>query len=129
MADDYIPDAQGATVTFDGKTLGVLRSLSPVFSAGTVHEVTSHASPLTGSGQNARLLKQYNCTSIEPGTLQCRFLGTPDLARNDIGGPQMLSFSWSGGTVSGQAICTELQAEIAYGDLVQWAATFQFTGF
>jgi hypothetical protein len=101
-----IPDSQGAVLYFRGQALGVLQ------------------------GQSARVLKQYNVTSIEPGTITARFLGSPDLARNDLGGPGFLSFSWpSGGTLSGQAFLETLDAEFAKGELIQWAAVFQFSGF
>lgn len=124
-----IPDSQGATLYFKGVELGVLQGASPAFAAGSVHEVTSLRSPVIGSGQNARVIKQYNCTSIEPGTMQCRFLGTSDLARNDVGGPGTLVFSWPNGQISGAAFCSDLQADFSVGQLQQWTATFQFTGF
>lgn len=125
-----IPDSQGATLFFRGMALGVLQGVSPSFSVGNVSEVTSLRSPVIGAGQNARVLKQYNCTSIEPGTITARFLGSPDLARNDLGGPGVLAFSWpAGGTLSGQAFLQTLDAEFAKGELIQWAAVFQFSGF
>ena len=125
----YIPDSHGATLFFNGVQLGVLQGVVPAFAAGGVQEVTSTRSPVVGSGQNARVLKQYNCTSIEPGTMQCSFLGAADLARNDVGGPGMLVFSWPGGQISGQAFCSELQADWTVGQIRQWTATFRFTGF
>lgn len=125
----YVPDSQGATLYFNGIQLGVLQGTSPAFAAGGVQEVTSMRSPVLGSGQSARVLKQYNCTSIEPGTMQCKFLGSADLARNDVGGPGTLVFSWPDGQISGQAFCSDLQAEFTVGQLRQWTATFQFTGF
>lgn len=124
-----IPDSQGATLYFNGVQLGVLQGVSPAFAAGGVQEVTSMRSPVVGQGQNARVLKQYNCTSIEPGTMQCRFLGTADLARNSVGGPGLLVFSWPNGQLSGQAFCSDLTADFAVGQVQQWTATFTFTGF
>ena len=124
-----VPDSQSATLYFKGVALGVLQSVLPAFSAGHVSEMTSVRSPVIGEGQNARVIKQYNCTSIEPGTMQCRFLGAADLARNDVGGPGMLVFSWPGGQLSGAAFCSDLQAEFSVGQVRQWTATFQFTGF
>ena len=125
-----IPSSQGAALFFNGQQLGVLQGVSPSFAVGNKHEVTSMRSPVTGMGQNARVLKQYNVTSIEPGTITARFLGSPGLARNDIGGPGLLSFTWgSGATLSGQAFLESLDAEFAKGELIQWAAVFQFSGF
>ena len=125
-----IPTSQGAVLYFNGVELGVLQNVAPSFAAGNKHEVTSMRSPVTGVGQNARVLKQYNVTSIEPGTITARFLGSPDLARNDIGGPGFLSFEWgSDATLSGQAFLETLDAEFVKGELIQWAAVFQFSGF
>lgn len=125
-----IPSSQGAVLYFNGLLLGVLQTANPSFAVGNKHEVTSMRSPVLGAGQNARVLKQYNVTSIEPGTFTARFLGSPDLARNDIGGPGVLSFSWgSGASLSGQAFLETLDAEFAKGELIQWAAVFQFSGF
>ena len=127
---DGVPDSQGATLSFNGMTLGILQNVSPSFSAGNVHEVTSMRSPTTGAGQNARVLKQYNVTSIEPGTLTARFIGLPGFSRDDVGGPGQLTLTWpSGGSLSAQAAITQLDAELVRGELVQWAATFQFTGY
>ena len=125
-----IPSSQGAVLRFNGQVLGVLQNANPSFAVGNKHEVTSMRSPVAGVGQNARVLKQYNVTSIEPGTITARFLGSPDLARNDIGGPGFLSFTWgSGASLSGQAFLETLEAEFAKGELIQWAAVFQFSGF
>ena len=125
-----IPSSQGAVLYFNGVMLGVLQAASPAFAVGNKHEVTSMRSPVVGVGQNARVLKQYNVTSIEPGTITARFLGSPDLARNDIGGPGILSFTWgSGARLSGQAFLETLDAEFVKGELIQWAAVFQFSGF
>lgn len=125
-----IPDSQGATLYFNGQVLGVLQGVSPSFAAGNVHEVTNMRSPVVGTGQNARVIKQYNVTSIEPGTITARFLGSPDLARNDIGRPGFLVFSWpAGGSLSGPAFLQTLDAEFQKGELIQWAAVFQFSGF
>lgn len=124
-----VPDAQGATLVFNGVELGVVQGVSPVFAAGNVSEVTSLRSAVIGQGQNSRVIRQYNCTSIEPGTMQCRFLGAADLARNDVGGPGMLVFSWPDGSLSGAAFCSSLEADWTVGQVRQWTATFQFTGF
>lgn len=125
-----IASSQGAVLSFRGEVLGVLQNVGPSFAVGNKHEVTSMGSLVFGAGQNARVLKQYNVTSIEPGTITARFLGSPSLARNDIGGPGLLLFAWgSGATLSGQAFLETLDAEFAKGELIQWAAVFQFSGF
>ena len=125
----YIPDSQGATLYFNGAELGLMQGVNTSAAVGNVQEVTSLRSPIIGQGQNARILKQYNCTSIEPGTMQCRFLGSSGLSRNDIGYPGNLVLAWPQGTVNVWAFCSDLQAEFSVGQLQQWSATFHFTGF
>jgi hypothetical protein len=125
-----VPDSQGATLSFDGTVLGILRGVSPSFSAGNIHEVTSMRSPVLGAGQNARVLKQFNCTSVDTGSVTARFIGLPGFSRNDIGGPGTLTLTWpSGGTLSAAAVLEQLDAELTTGELVQWVARFKFTGF
>jgi hypothetical protein len=125
-----IPSSQGAVLSFRGEVLGVLQNISQSFAVGNKHEVTSMKSPVTGAGQNARVLKQYNVTSIEPGTITARFLGFPGLVRSDIGKPGYLLFSWgSGASNGGQAFLETIDEEFVKGELIQWAAVFQFSGF
>jgi len=125
-----IPNSQGAVLMFRGRVLGVLQNANQSFTVGNKHEVTSLRSSVVGSGQNARVIKQYNVTSIDPGTITARFLGSPDLTRNDIGGPGTLSFSWGSGlSLSGEAFLETLDAEFAKGELIVWTAVFQFSGF
>ena len=125
-----VPDAQGATIVFDGVTLGICQGVTPSFRAGAVHEVTGIRSPVIGTGQNARVLKQYTCTSIEPGTFTARFLGSSSLTRADIGRPGVLRFTdANGASLAYQAFLVDLNPDWQRGELVQWAAVFQVSGF
>lgn len=124
-----IPDGHGATVVFDGVSLGELLDVTPAFAAGNIHETTSMGATIVGAGQNARVIRQYNVTSIEPGTIVIKCLGYSPLTRDDIGRPGALSFVFGNGSLSGQAVPIAVDATIATGELVQWSATFQFTGY
>jgi len=124
-----IPSSQGAALYFNGQELGVLQNVSLSLAVGNKHEVTSMRSPVTGSASSARVIKQYNVTSIEPGTITARFLGLPDLTVLDMGKYGVLVFSYgSGGSVMAQAFLESLDSEFAKGELVQWAAVFQLSG-
>lgn len=124
-----VPNSQGATISFDGVELGVLVGFSPSYAVANVSEVTSHRSQVIGQGTASRVVKQLNCTSIEPGTITARFLGAADLNRNDVGRPGVLSIQWPGGAIVAQAFLSDLQPDFQRGELRQWAATFTFTGF
>jgi hypothetical protein len=125
-----IPSSQGAVLSFRGQVLGVLQNANPSYSVGNKHDVTSLRSQVVGFGQNARVLKQYDVTSIEPGTITARFLGSPSLSKDDLGGPGVLSFTYgSGASINGKAFLETLDAEFSKGELIVWAAVFQFSGF
>lgn len=128
MPDD-VADSQGATITFRGTELGILTGFSPSFAVANVHEFTSVRSQVVGSGPNARVIKQYSATSIEPGTVTMRFLGAASLARNDCGLAGPLVIAWPGGSLTGDAFLEQLDADWTRGELRQWSGTFRFTGF
>jgi hypothetical protein len=124
-----IPSSQGAALFFNGQELGVLQNVNLSLSVGNKHEVTSMRSPVAGSGSSARVMKQYNVTSIEPGTITARFLGLPDLSVLEIGKYGLLVFSYGNGrSVEAQSFLEALDSEFAKGELVQWAAVFQLSG-
>jgi hypothetical protein len=125
-----IPSSQSAQILFDNVSLGFVVDVSPSFGVGNVQEVTDLQSTVIGDGAGSRVIRQYNVTSIEPGDLQARFLGSPSLTRADIGKPGTLAFRWSGGKeISGKAFATSLDSEFRVGELIQWSATFRFSGF
>jgi len=124
-----IPTSQGSSLYFNGQQLGVLQNVSLSLAVGNKHEVTSMRSPITGSASSARVIKQYNVTSIEPGTITARFIGLPDLTVLDMGKYGVLVFSYGNGrTVRAQAFLETLDSEFTKGELVQWAAVFQLSG-
>ena len=124
-----IPSSQGAALYFNGQQLGVLQGVSLSVAVGNKHEVTSMRSPITGSASSARVIKQYNVTSIEPGTITARFLGLPSLTVTDAGKYGLLVFDYgSGGRVSAQAFLESLDSDFTKGELAQWAAVFQLSG-
>jgi 23S rRNA G2445 N2-methylase RlmL len=125
----YVPDSQGAALFFNGQQLGVLQNVRLSVAVGNKHEVTSMRSPVTGSASSARVMKQYNVTSIEPGTITAVFLGLPDLVVTDVGKYGLLVFNYGyGSRVSAQAFLESLDSEFAKGELAQWAAVFQLSG-
>lgn len=120
--------SQGTTVTFDGVSIGYLTGFDSEGGAGQLAEKTNVSSPVVGSGANARVVKQYDCTSVEPLTLSITFWGPPSFSQSDGGKRATLTFSAPGGSISGTAI---LQRFSWSGRANQWSngsATFQITG-
>lgn len=125
-----ILSSHGATVSFNGQPLGALIGATPSFSAGNVHDVTGMRAEVIGDGSSARVIRQYSVSSIEPGTITCRFLGNPSLGRNDVGRIGKVTFSWqSGNSISAQATLIRVDAEFNRGELIQWSAEFMANGF
>jgi len=124
-----LEDSQGATLRFNGVTLGTYISMSPSWAVGSVHETTSKDSPIIGRGTDSRVLKQYNVSTMEPGSVVVNFLGNPTLSFDRMGVTGQLSISWDGGSYSGNGFATALDGDITRGELIKWSMTFQFSGY
>lgn len=125
-----IPDAQGATVTFDGVVLGSLTGIQSSRSTGSAFDCSSMLSPVIGSGANTRVVRQINPTSVEPGTLSITFLGDTIFTQEDFGRVASLSFELpSGGALVGLAYLENVEQEAAAGEKLRGSATFRLTGF
>jgi hypothetical protein len=120
--------SHGTTVSFDGVPIGYLTGFDTECKAGETHEVTHVESPVFGTGANARVVKEYDVTSIEPPTLTFTFWGPPSFLSTDAGLKAEIVFDSPGNLISGEAI---LMAFNHSGRAGQWStgtATFQLTG-
>jgi hypothetical protein len=120
--------SHGASVSFDGTPIGYLTGFDAESRAGQLYETTNVTSPVVGTGANARVVKQYDATSIEPPTISITFWGPPSFAATDAGFKATLVFDAPGDTISGEAILMSFSHS---GRPNQWstgAATFQLTG-
>jgi len=121
--------SQGATLTFDGVELGTYISMNPSWSASGVHETTSSDSPILGVGTKTRVLRQYNCSAVEPGQVVVKFLGNPALSFGNMGKEGLLAITWTGGSYSGYGFATALDGEIVSGEVIKWFMEFRFSGY
>lgn len=120
--------SHGTSVIFGGRTIGFLTGFDTEAKAGDVQEVTHVDSPVFGVGANARVLRQYDCTSIEPPTLSFTFWGPASFAPEDAGLKAQIVFDSPGSVIFGEAI---LMSFAHAGRAGQWStgtATFQLTG-
>lgn len=120
--------SHGTTVTFNGIPIGYLTGFDSETKAGDVQEVTNVNSPVYGSGVNARVLKQYDATSIEPTTLTFTFWGPPSFSTSDAGLKAQIVFDSPGETVSGEAMLVSFSHAGKSGQWSTGSATFQLTG-
>jgi hypothetical protein len=120
--------AQGTTVTFDGTPIGYLTGFDVECKAGSLYETTNVTSAVVGTGANARVVKQYDATAVEPPTVSITFWGPASFAATDAGFKAILVFDAPDETISGEAILVSFSHS---GRANQWstgAATFQLTG-
>lgn len=123
-----VPSSQGSTVSFDGGALGQLTGWSLEAGKAITSDITTIESPLYGTSGSARVLHEMDCTGIEPGKLSVRLFGCPPYAVADIGKKGGLSVTFTGGSLSGEAILDDFRVEGAVGELLVGSATFILTG-
>ena len=120
--------SQGSTVSFDGGDLGQLTGWSLEGGKAVTVDITTIESSIYGASDNTRIRRELDATGIEPGKLSVRLLGCPPYAVADIGKKGGLSVTFTGGSLSGEAILDDFRVEGAVGELLVGSATFILTG-
>lgn len=120
--------SQGSTVTFDGNPIGMLRSWRVGSHTAVFEEVTNLSCPVLGEGLNTRVVKLYDCTSIEPGTLELSILGVPPYISDDIGVRATLEVTFENGYVTGEAMLENFEISANLGEWLNGTARFRWTG-
>lgn len=122
-----IYSAHGTTVTFNGVAIGYLTGFDWESSAQLV-ESTNVSSTVVGSGSNARVVKSYDATVVEPVKLSITFRGPPSYSSSDAGLRATLLFNAPGYTLSGTAILVSFNHSGRTNQFTEGSAVFQFTG-
>lgn len=120
--------SQGTAVTFNGVAIGYLTGFDIESKAGQTSDVTSVASTVVGTGANARVVKQYDCTTVEPPTVSITFHGPPSFVPSDAGIKATLTFNAPGMSLSGEAILLSWSHSGRPNQYSNGSASFQFTG-
>ena len=115
-------------VSFNGVDIGYLTGYDFDVKAGQLVDRTSAASRVVGTGANARVVKEYDCTSVEPGTLSFAFWGPPSFSMDDAGMKATIEFETPGASLSGPAILMSFSHAGRSGQWSTGVATFQLTG-
>ena len=115
-------------VSFDGVPIGFLTGYDIDCQAGEFHEVTNVLSQVVGTGQGARVIREYDATSVEPPTLSLEFYGPPSFSATDAGLRGLIVFDSPGFSLSGEAILRSFNHSGRSGQWTRGTATFQFTG-
>jgi hypothetical protein len=120
--------SQSSTVSFGGGALGELTGWSLSAGQAITADITGADSEIFGTGDSTRVLRELDCVGIEPGRLQVRLFGCPPFTVAEIGDKGTLSVSFTGGSLSAQAILDSFEVEAAVGELLRGTASFILTG-
>lgn len=116
--------SQGSTVSFGGSPLGEVLNFTVGSPTAVTTEKTSTSANVVGSGDQARVVRSFDCTAIDPGSVSVRLLGMPPYSPADIGTMGSLSFSTPDGSESYDAMLQSYEVEAAVGELLRGSATF-----
>lgn len=120
--------SHGSYVAVSGRVIGRLLNVKPTIAAGSPVDVTSVDSPMLGSGRNSRIVRQYDCSMVEPGSVTATMLGLPGVGL-EAGKLVPMTVYVAGYTLSGEGYLSGFEPEANVGEFVRCSVTFQFTGF
>lgn len=123
-----IESSQGTVVTFGGVRIGYLQGCDIEANAAGLADITSAISPVVGTGGNARVVRQYDCTAIEPPVVTLAFYGPPSYSAEDVGTQAQLVVATRSGQISGMAILQNWTYSLKPNSYSTGTATFQLTG-
>jgi hypothetical protein len=115
-------------VTWRGQEIGRLTRFRVTPGSGVYNEVTHIGAATAGSGVNVRVLKQYDCVAIEPGSVDVGLYGCPPYQDVQIGQHGTISVMASGVSISRLAYLDSFDVTGQVGDFLTGQATFRFTG-
>ncbi len=115
-------------VAFDGVEIGYLTGFDIDAKAGQLIDSTNVNSQVIGEGWNSRVVRWYDCSSIEPPSVSITFFGTPSFTPYDCGRKGWLEFNNQGNSMSGEAILMAWNYSGRPNQYTTGTATFQLTG-
>lgn len=118
---------QGTTVYFDGVLIGYLTGWDWSIEGANPVEVTHVNSTVVGSGAAARVVREYDCTGVEPSTFAFTFKGPPSYGPDDAGKKATLTFTGGGGYWTGEAILRKFTHVAKVGEFTDGTAQFMAT--
>ena len=119
--------AQGSTVSFGSSNIGQLLAFTSGSPTAATTETTGLAATILGSGSDARVVRSFDCTAVDPGSVSVRLLGMPPYAPEDVGSKATLTFSTDEGGETFDAILQSYEVEASVGDLLRGSASFLIT--
>lgn len=126
----FAATAQGINVTW-GTTTITITSLSYSRSAESEVDVTAMDSYLVSDTENTdrppRLMKEVEYTIVDPGELQCEFIGPGDFGDEAPGLMKTLAVTGLTNCNGGRAILKSMSVQAKAGELITGSCTFRLT--
>lgn len=122
------PKSHGSSISFNGQALGRLTSWKLQPGTAQFEEWTHVGSTVIGSGANARVVKQYVCTSIDPGGADVSLFGCPPYSSSSNGQNGMLVVLFDGGSLSLDSYLETFDVTGNVGEFLVGTARFKFSG-
>jgi hypothetical protein len=121
--------SQGSTVSFDGVSLGGLRSFRVTPGSAVYESYVNVASTVVGTGVGARVVRCNDCVAIEPGSVEVSFFGRAPWGDADIGKIGVLTVTYSDGVPKSWEVSLETFDDGGQtGERVIGSARFKRTG-
>lgn len=122
------PTSQGTTCSFNGVALGRVTGFRAAPGTAVFAESTNVTSTVVGSGAEARIVKTYDCTAIDPGSVEFTLYGCPPYSVGQIGLKASVSVTYDGGSLSRPAFLEAFEVTGAVGQFLVGRASFKLTG-
>lgn len=126
--NNHPPSSQGSAVSFDGTPMGRLTSWRIVAGNAQFQEVTSLVSPVIGSGGDARVVAQWDCTKVDPGGVDIQVRDCPPFITSQIGSRGTVVVTFATGSVSLDAFLETFDVSGNVGEFLRGTARFRFSG-
>jgi hypothetical protein len=91
-------------------------------------ESTNITSTILGSGDGTRIVKQYDCIAIDPGTVEVTLYGCPPFSSLEIGLRGTVVVTFDGGFVSRIAYLQDYDVTGQVGQFLVGKASFKLSG-
>jgi hypothetical protein len=121
-----MPDSsQGSDVIWNYQTIGYLTGFQCSPGSAVFAEKTNVTSAVVGTGANSRVVKQYDCVAIEPGSVSVTMYGVPPYVVDDIGVKGPLQLATPGGSLSCDAYLESFEVTGSVGEWLAGQARFR----
>lgn len=119
------PTSQGASVSWGGTPIGYLTNVRASPATAIFEDATNVTSTVLGTGNKARIVRQWHCVAVEPGTVEVDLYGVPNYAIADTGDRRSLAVAFDDGSFTADAYLESFNASASVGQFLVGTARFR----